>query len=325
VQLLDAPRESLRFEFTVRDGLAYPWASVGLLRVDRQGQLATADLSRYSQISFVAKCAPANSLRFDLSVFDETVSTAKDLLTYPTPVTYFACNERGVPVTLDLTRLTIPEWWIISLNRGLTQHSYKLDQVVRIEFGAGPQSPRGRVSRVEISELTLHGRDDRYLAGLAALLLMGAGGFGVWFCCAHARAFRASLDARLRKDLPFVAFRELTLEPGKDTEQSRLLRFIASEYTNAALDLDSVVAGTGVSRNRISDVLKAELGMTFNGYLNKLRLTEAARLLIENGSSAVAEIAYSVGYGNVPYFNKLFKEEYGCTPRTFRKLKQAAA
>jgi AraC-like DNA-binding protein len=34
----------------------------------------------------------------------------------------------------------------------------------------------------------------------------------------------------------------------------------------------------------------------------------------------VAEIAYSVGYANSSYFNKLFKEEYGCSPREFRKL-----
>jgi AraC-like DNA-binding protein len=27
-----------------------------------------------------------------------------------------------------------------------------------------------------------------------------------------------------------------------------------------------------------------------------------------------------VGYANVSYFNKLFKEEYGCTPKAFRAL-----
>ncbi|WP_343729904.1 helix-turn-helix domain-containing protein [Duganella sp.] len=324
-QLLGAARESLRFAFTVRDAVAYPWAAAGLLRVDHQERLETADLSRYDHVTFLARCAPANALIFDMSVFDESVSTVGDLLTYPTPMTYFACNERGVPVTLDLTRLSIPQWWLLSLKRGLTDQSYKLDRVARFEFAASPQSPHNRASQVEISELTLHGRDYRYLAGLAAMLVAGWAGFGVWFLVAHARALRVSLEAKLRKDLPFVAYRELTLEPCKDTEKTTVLRFIASQYTDAALDLERVVAGTGVNRNKINDVLKAELGMTFISYLNKLRLTEAARLLTENSSSAVAEVAYSVGYGNVSYFNKLFKEEYGCAPRTFRKLKQTTA
>ncbi|HTF85023.1 MAG TPA: helix-turn-helix domain-containing protein, partial [Cellvibrio sp.] len=66
-------------------------------------------------------------------------------------------------------------------------------------------------------------------------------------------------------------------------------------------------------------------GFTFTGYLNKLRLTEAARLLKEGEDANVAEIAYSVGYKNVSYFNKLFKEEYGCPPKAFKTLCEKTA
>jgi AraC-like DNA-binding protein len=49
------------------------------------------------------------------------------------------------------------------------------------------------------------------------------------------------------------------------------------------------------------------------------QLTEAARLLTDQAGATVAEIAYSAGYANRSYFNKLFKEEYGCTPGAFRR------
>jgi AraC-like DNA-binding protein len=75
-----------------------------------------------------------------------------------------------------------------------------------------------------------------------------------------------------------------------------------------------------VNRNKVNDILKAEMGYTFTGYLNKLRLTEASRLLAENNSAGIAEIAYSVGYRNASYFIKLFKEEYQCTPKAFREI-----
>ena len=84
--------------------------------------------------------------------------------------------------------------------------------------------------------------------------------------------------------------------------------------------IGSQLEATGANRHKINEVLKSELGMTFTGYLNKLRLTEASRLLTEKSSAAVSEIAYLVGYANVPYFNKLFKDEYGCTPKSFRML-----
>jgi AraC-like DNA-binding protein len=148
----------------------------------------------------------------------------------------------------------------------------------------------------------------------------GWAAFGAWFFRAQAQALTASVDTQLKKDLPLVAYRQLTLEPYRDKEKASVLKFIATNYTNPELDLEGVVAATGTNRTKVNEVLKSELGMTFTSYLNKLRLTEAARLLTENGATTVADIAYSVGYANVSYFNKLFKEEYGCTPKAFRTL-----
>lgn len=98
------------------------------------------------------------------------------------------------------------------------------------------------------------------------------------------------------------------------------MRYFSTEYADPELNFDSVVAATGVSRKKVNEILKQELGFTFTGYLNKLRLTEAARLLSLRDDANIAEIAYLVGYKNVSYFNKLFKEEYGCTPKAYKPI-----
>jgi AraC-like DNA-binding protein len=201
-----------------------------------------------------------------------------------------------------------------------SRQSYQLDRVSKFVFGVSSQSPRERDSHVEISELTLHGRDDRYIAGLAIFLTIGCGAFAIWYLRAHSRALAASLQSHLRNDLPFFAYRQLTLEPFKDKEKAAILQFIATNYTDPELDMDRVAARIGANREKIKEILKTELGMTFTRYINKLRLTEAARLLTDQTDEPVAEIAYAVGYANVSYFNKLFKEEFGCTPKAFRAL-----
>jgi AraC-like DNA-binding protein len=320
IRILESSQQSLRFDFNLTRAAAHPFVSAELLMEDGEGNPAPADLSRYTTVTFVAKCAPANSLLLALPTFDESISKPGEFLTYPSPLTFFSCNENGVPVSLDLTRLTIPQWWFEVLKLDLSRQSYKLDHVSKFVFGVSQQSPRDRDSHVEISELTLHGRDYRYIVGLTVILVIGWSAFGIWFFRAHSRALIASLDSKLRKDLPLVAYRQLTLEPFKDKEKAAILRFISTNYTNSELDLESVVAEVGANRNKINEVLKTELGMTFTSYLNKLRLTEAARLLTDKAGATVAEIAYSVGYANVSYFNKLFKEEYGCTPKAFRSL-----
>jgi AraC-like DNA-binding protein len=120
--------------------------------------------------------------------------------------------------------------------------------------------------------------------------------------------------------MSFVAYRELTLEPFRDKEKAAILQFIGTHYMDPELNMATVAARIGADREKINEILKTELGTTFTGYVNKLRLTEAARLLKDNDGTPIADIAYSVGYANVSYFNKLFKEEYGCTPGVFRRL-----
>lgn len=320
VRLHDQSRERLRFDFHLTGKAEYPFISAELMFDDAKGRQAHLDWSKYSTITFVARCEPANAMVMVISTFDEKISKPGNLDTYRSPGTYFPCNKQGLPVTLDLARLTMPDWWFDQMKLDLSDRGYTLDHVAKIVFGTGPKSPRDVDSYLEITDVTLHGRDYRYIAALAAIVAAGCIGFAWWFFVAHARALTASLDSRMKKDLPLVAYRQLTLEPYKDKEKASVLRFIANNYTNTELDLEAVVAGTGANRNKVNDVLKTELDMTFTSYLNKLRLTEAARLLAEQGGAAVAEIAYSVGYGNVSYFNKLFKEEYGCTPKTFRSL-----
>jgi AraC-like DNA-binding protein len=310
----------IAFDYRLTKAAQYPFIGAHFGARNAKGELATVDLRKYDTITFVARCSPAYPLTLGVTIFDDKVSVPGNFLTYRSPGTFFSCNEQGVPVTLDLRRLTVPGWWLSIMKLPLSSQDYQLDKVALFSFGSSPQTPYDVDSHVEISNIKLRSHDYRYIVALALILLTSWILFAVWFFRTHTRTLAASLNCRLKKDLPLVAYRELTVQPYRDEEKASVLKFIATNYTNPELDLDSVVAGTGANRNKVNDLLKTELGMTFTGYVNKLRLTEAARLLTEKNTATVAEIAYSVGYANVSYFNRLFKEEYGCTPKAFRTL-----
>lgn len=320
VRIHDEQPDKLRFDIKLTKAVAFPSAIADLVLTDAKGKHVLADWSKYASISFLAKCTPANSMVFSLTTFDEKISMKGDFQTYRVPSTYFSCNQKGVPVSLDLTRLNLPDWWLNKMKLDLSSQGYALDQVAKISFGADLNSPPEVESQVEISELVLHGRDYRSFAWLALALLASWAAFAVWFFRAHSRALMVSVASSLKQNVALLAYRQLTLEPYKDKEKAALLRYIATHYTDPELSVDAVVTETGSNRTKVNDVLKSELGMSFTGYLNKLRLTEAAKLLADTSSVTIAEIAHSVGYANVPYFNKLFKEEYGCTPTAFRSI-----
>jgi AraC-like DNA-binding protein len=323
IHLDEGVRDGLRFDTELPADASAVSVSADLLAVDAKDRPALADLSPYGTLSFVAKCSPANSLAFLASIHDAHTSRTGDFLTYLPVATYFSCNERGMPVSLDLTRLEIPAWWFKTPQHDVGHQDYRLDRVARLVFGATWQSPHGVPAHVEISELTLRGRDYRYIGWLAGLVAAGWGAFAVWFFRAQARALRSNVDTQLKQDLPIIAYRQLTLEPHRDREKAALLQFIATNFTDPELSPERVVAATGMNRSKVNDVLKSEVGMTFTGYLNKLRLVEAARMLTEQSDLPVAKVAYAVGFANASYFSKLFKEEYRCTPKAFRTLADA--
>ena len=314
---VDAAR--LIMEFDLSGSNPYLYASSALLFTDRNGKPALRDWSRFGKMSFEARCFPAGTIRVALTTFDDKLSKPDQLQTYRSPSAFVNCNQDGARAELDLAHLTVPQWWIDMNKLNPSDQGYALAKVAQVEVGTSNGSRTGIPSRIEIAGIELHERKYGYLYFLVAILVPAWGGFAFWFVKQYALALANDLHARMQKDLPLVAYQQLALEPHREKEKSAILRLLATRYADSELDLETVVSETGVNRNKVNDILKAEMGYTFTGYLNKLRLTEASRLLVENTSASIAEIAYSVGYKNSSYFNKLFKEEYECTPKAFRE------
>jgi len=68
----------------------------------------------------------------------------------------------------------------------------------------------------------------------------------------------------------------------------------------------------------LSDLLKQETGKTAIDLIHIFLVSEAKNLL-NGGDLTVAEIAYSLGFENPPYFSRLFKKETGISPNQFKK------
>ena len=68
-------------------------------------------------------------------------------------------------------------------------------------------------------------------------------------------------------------------------------------------------------------LIKAETGMTYSAYLQKIRL-EQSLYLLRTTSKSVEEIAADVGYHNKGFFYQLFQKKYQMTPCEYRRLIQ---
>jgi AraC-like DNA-binding protein len=104
----------------------------------------------------------------------------------------------------------------------------------------------------------------------------------------------------------------------KALEKMKLvLKYIENNYMEK-ITIAEIAATVDFSESHFMRYFKETMGVSFVGYLKDYRLTMAARLLTSSDSS-VLDIAAEVGFDNLSYFNRAFKEKYQMTPRQFRK------
>ena len=74
----------------------------------------------------------------------------------------------------------------------------------------------------------------------------------------------------------------------------------------------------GRSHAHLCRAMRRHLGTTPSAWVNGVRMEHAARLIRES-AMPVAEVAETVGIGNVGHFYRLFRECHGTTPRGLRR------
>lgn len=274
---------SLDFTINLSHRAKYPHASASIVPGEQAGKKPNfVDLSAYDKVLFSTKCSTENTLTFALTTYDEKVTTDNDPLSHRSPSTFFSCSKDWQSIAIDLTRLETPQWWFDMYKVELSRQGYTLNKVSKITFGNTFQSPFDIETNIQITELTLVGRNWFYLYLFATLSVLVWSGFAVWIFRQYTRALIRELNDKIQRDRPLVAYQQLTVESHRDRDKSAILHFMATQYANAELTLELMEVTIGVSRTKINDILKSELGFTFTGYLNKLRLTEAARLLSQD-------------------------------------------
>ena len=123
-----------------------------------------------------------------------------------------------------------------------------------------------------------------------------------------------------RKQLRDRFSRELYLGPKKTMISSmdekfleKVMETIETFMGEPDFSMEKFGQEVGLSRMQLHRKLKALTGQSPGDFLRSMRLKKAKRLL-EAKAGNVSEIGYEVGFNNLSYFSKAYREEFGISP-----------
>ena len=114
--------------------------------------------------------------------------------------------------------------------------------------------------------------------------------------------------------LDYTAQNEITA----DQPLAQKLQDILDTEHPANISMQNVCEKLNYSPAHISRTFRKLYGVTFTAYLQKLKLAQSCRLLLETDLS-VEQVAENVGYKNVQFFHRIFREHYQLSPLQYRK------
>ena len=134
----------------------------------------------------------------------------------------------------------------------------------------------------------------------------------------------SNLLTQRKKLRDYYSNKELKIDPKKITVTSvdqkfleQCLLILEENYTDASFSLLHLQELLAMSKTQLHRKLKALTNETPGELIRNFRLKRAAQLLSQKEDS-VTQIAYKVGFNNLSYFAKCFKELYGVPPSAYR-------
>lgn len=115
----------------------------------------------------------------------------------------------------------------------------------------------------------------------------------------------------------FFALLSNHLSPTYTSEDSirQAINYLDAEYVKD-ISIAELAKALHLNRSHFSVLFKNYTGQSPQQYLTHLRLDRAIELMRSKQFSA-SEAAVAVGYGDVYVFSRVFKQNYGCSPRRY--------
>jgi DNA-binding response OmpR family regulator/nitrogen-specific signal transduction histidine kinase len=138
----------------------------------------------------------------------------------------------------------------------------------------------------------------------------------------------AHIDHLLERKIELAQYfrNELITQPvqntGRENEDDKFLKkvmnTIEANISNPDFSVELLSDEMGMSSAHLYRKLKSLTHLSANEIIKKYRLKKAS-ILLKNKEGNISEIMYEIGFSNLSYFSKCFRNEFGVTPKEYQR------
>ena len=294
----------IKLEFQISNKISNPY--VGLNVGPKESK--TINLEHYNQLTVRLNGNEINGIAIALITENPLKKSDKknqEILFYH----IFKISPGINTYKISLDKFKVPDWWR-EVNRIEEASTIwpELKNLKAINVSSAFTPNTGKTQSFEIYSLVFSSNNN-----LLIILILALEFLFILFVFIAINIMEKMRDKKHTITITYKAIENTTIESPK----SDFIEFINNNFQNSELTLDLVSGETGVSQRRITNEIQNQYGFNFKTYINRLRINESKRLLL-NKELNIGEIAFKVGFNNQSHFNRVFKSELQISPTEYR-------
>ena len=109
----------------------------------------------------------------------------------------------------------------------------------------------------------------------------------------------------------------------KELETIREISDFIQNYPELPYSINSITSKTGLSPSKLQLGFKFMHSLTLGDYIRLVRLKKS-EALIRTSDLNISQVVYSIGFTSRSYFCKIFKKQFGCSPKAYQLRSQGS-
>lgn len=298
----------IKLEFQINNKISTPYAGLNVGPKESK----TINLEKYNQLTIRLNGTEINGIAIALITENRLKKSDKknqDIMFYH----IFKLSPGINTYQIILDNFKMPDWWR-EFNRIEDASTIKpeLKNLIGINVSSAFTPNTGKIQSFEIYSMAFSSNNKLLIVRIISLAFL--------FILFVFIVLYVLENMREKKNTITITYKAIE-NTSAESPKSDFIKFINNNFQNSELTLDLVSGETGVSQRKITNEIQIQFGCNFKTYINRLRINESKRLLLEKDLN-IGEIAFRVGFNNQTHFNRVFKSEVQISPTEYRdKLK----